>query len=117
MDVTLLVGLAVVVVGAGAGAFIMFGQRANSLSDNTGDTGTIPAQTRRPAGDLTPRSAVTDPSSRPPVPRALRSTDVRIRWYQRIRSGIVLLIIVVGIGMAVGAVLGAVALAVGLLLS
>lgn len=112
MDSTLLIGIAVVIIGTGAGAFVMFGQRATSLAEDTTGTGTLSAAPRRPTRDL---STATGP--RPPVPRALRSDQVNVRWYQRLRAGLVLVIITVGIGMAIGAVLGIGALAVSLFLS
>lgn len=96
----------------------MFGQRANSLTEAAGTTGTIPRTPAPAPRRLTGPSAraETPESSRPPVPRGLRSTDVHIRWYQRLRAGLGLVVLAVGIGMAFGAVLGLGALVLSLYL-
>lgn len=118
MDPTLLIGIAVVALGTGVGAWMMFGQRANSLAETAGTSGTIPVapttsrpQLSRPSGRYD-----TPEELRPPVPRGLRSADVHVRWYQRLRAVFGLLLITVGIGMAIGAVLGLGALALSLFL-
>ena len=102
-------GLGVVTLGAALGAFLMFGQHANPR------VGTAPTTVGTLSGDP---SGATRPLTAPSgaVPRAASDGDVRIRWYQRIRAGLVLLLITVGLGMAIGAVIGAGALAVNLLL-
>ena len=46
----------------------------------------------------------------------LEGDEVRIRWYQRVRSLFILVLITVGIGMAVGAVIGAAALAISIIM-
>lgn len=97
MFVALVIGTAVVVVGAVAGAFVLFGQRAHPL-ETAGAGATIPAGGRAASTSLGSRSA----------------DDVTIRWYQRVRSGAVLLLITVGLGMAAGAAVGAGALFVNL---
>lgn len=112
MDSTLLIGIAVVVLGTGVGAFVMFGQRANPLAGDPSGTGSVSS-----ARHDTPRPSAAASGLRPPVPRALRSDQVTVRWYQRLRAGLVLALITVGIGMAIGAVLGIGALAVSLFLS
>lgn len=102
-------GLLVVALGAGLGALLMFGQHANPRPGTAPSTvGTLPAGSAVTASRLTGSSAVVAPRS--------TGGDVRIRWYQRVRSGLVLLLITVGLGMAIGAVIGAGALAVNLLL-
>ena len=118
MDPTLLIGIAVVALGTGVGALMMFGQRANSLAEASGTPGTIPVAPATSLSELSGSSAQyeTPEELRPPVPRGLRSTDVHIRWYQRLRAGLGLLLITVGIGMAFGAVLGLGALALSLFL-
>lgn len=104
MNATLLIGFAVVLLGAGLGAFLMFGQRAKPLVETS--DGTL---SRDPGG--------------PPVQLAMSSGavpvggDVRIRWWEKLRSGLVLTLITVGIGMSIGAVLGVAALALNLLMS
>lgn len=116
MEPMLLIGIGVVALGAVLGAFVMFGQRANPLAE-TGPTSTLPPDTAPAARPLGARSArVLPESARPPVPPGLRSTDVRIRWYQRLRAGFGLLLLAVGFGMAIGAVIGLGALAVSLYL-
>lgn len=99
MSLTLVIGTAVVVVGAIAGAIVMFGQRAHPL-ETTGAPATIPAGRPRPRASLGNGSG----------------DGVTIRWYERVRSGLVLLLITVGIGMAIGAVVGAAALFVNLVI-
>jgi hypothetical protein len=117
MDSTLVIGIAVVVIGTGVGAFMMFGQRSNPLTGPASASGTIPA---RPTGASSGGGSNLTPSTASPaVPatrREARASDVRVRWYQRLRSAFVLLLITVGLGMAIGAVVGAMALAVSLLL-
>ena len=118
MEPTLLIGIAVVALGTGVGAILMFGQRANSLGEATGTTGTIPlAPTHAPRHLSAPSANLETPEeSRPPVPRGLRSHDVQIRWYQRVRAALGLTLLAVGIGMAFGAVLGLGALILSLYL-
>jgi hypothetical protein len=118
MDTTLLIGLAVVGLGTALGALMMFGQRSNSLAETGVVSGTIPASSAGTARELSAPSARRElpEEMRPPVPRGLRSANVRIPWHQRLRSGLVLVLITVGLGMAVGAVLGAAAMAITLLI-
>jgi len=100
MDFTLLIGIAVITLGAGAGAFLMFGHRTDPLTETTTVNATLPRRT-------------TVASS---APRPDTGGDVRIRWYQRVRSGLILLLIVVGLGTSIGAVVGGLAMAVTLLM-
>jgi len=118
MDLTLLIGIAVVALGTGVGAIMMFGQRSNSLAETGVTSGTIPATSSFTPRDLTVASArrETPEHLRPPVPRGLRSTQVRIRWYHRVRAVFGLLLITIGIGMAAGAVVGAAALVLSALI-
>ncbi|MFN8050469.1 MAG: hypothetical protein U0Q22_03445 [Acidimicrobiales bacterium] len=109
MDSTLLIGIAVVAFGTALGAFMMFGQRANPLAETSGASGTIQAHS------TTAPPMLTSPSASEAGLTGVRY-DVRIRWYQRVRSGLILLLITVGLGMAIGAVIGSVALVVSLLM-
>lgn len=119
MDSTLLLGFAVIALGTGVGAIMLFGQRANPLAKSSHVPGTIPVEPTSEAARLTSPSGQRGRRAQglgAAVPRGLRSSDVHVRWYQRVRSGLMLVLITVGIGMAVGAVIGAGALAVSLLL-
>lgn len=118
MEPMLLIGIGIVALGTGLGAFVMFGQRANSLAETRPTSGTIPLTPAVASRRLSTSSVrlETPEESRPPVPRGLRSTDVRIRWYQRVRAALGLVVLAVGIGMAAGAVLGLGALFVSLYL-
>lgn len=100
MELTLIIGLTIVGVGGLVGGFIVFGHRTNSLADVTASTSTALAGSERTGlGAGLPRTQ-----------------PVTTRWYQRIRSGVVLLLITIGFGTIIGAVIGAFALGASLVL-
>ncbi len=97
VSVTFLVGLCVVVVSALITYPLLFGRRP--------EPATVPVGTRRM------------PSTRPAAPVERASHDVRIAWWQRVRSVVALLIVIAAVAAAIAVVLGAVVLGIGLLLN
>ena len=111
MGPMLLIGLAVVAAGGAFVGFMLFGQRTNPLPDATAATIPVEARSPRPGSgansQLRPVREATSPST---------DGEVNIRWHQRLRSSLLLLLIVAGLGTALGAIVGALILGVSLLL-
>ena len=133
MEPTLVIGIAIVVIGTALAALMMFGQRANPLAESNAtlstSLGTIPPSSETTSGELGQSSGNYPGSSSGASRHRAKSTSraqssaksidgggVKVRWYQRLRSLIVLLLITIGLGMAAGAAIGAVALGISLFL-
>lgn len=96
VSVTFLVGLGVVVVSALVTYPMLFGRRPTPA--------TVPVANRRM------------PSARPAAPVERVSHDVQVAWWQRLRSTLVLLVVVAAIAGAIAVVLGVIVLGIGVVL-
>ena len=96
VSVTFLMGLGVVLVSAAITYPMLFGRRP--------EPATVPVSGRR------------YPSARPAPPVERASHDVRIAWWQRLRSALALIVVVAAIAGAIAVVLGVIVLGIGLLL-
>ncbi|NLA36576.1 MAG: hypothetical protein GX868_12965 [Actinobacteria bacterium] len=119
MPASLLIGLVIVVVGLIAARLTLFETRDSLSADPAAhrtltvataaspDTGPQPDSGGRVSTGLRAAVGVHRPTGRP---------SVNIRWYQRLRSALLLVLLAVGFGMAIGGVLGLAALLVSFVL-
>lgn len=123
MPASLLIGLVIVVVGLIAARLTLFETRGSMPTDPAATHRTLTAAaTALPDGASQPTSGSSNASvgSSPRVSTGLRAAvgvhrpnrepSVRIRWYERVRSGLLLVLLTIGFGMAIGGVLGLAAL-------
>lgn len=115
MPASLLIGLVIVVVGLIVARLTLFDARGSLPTDPVAAHRTLSAATGAlPDGGSQPDSATWGPAGRAStglraavgVRRPTTQLGVKIRWYERVRSGLLLVLLTVGFGMAIGGVLG-----------
>ena len=103
---TVLIGLLIVGAGAGYIVFALFGHRAEPASSGLAVRGV----TMSPAKVPFPRRG-TDPA-----PAAFSGDGIRIGFLRRLRSGLLLLLITLGLAGLLATIVGAAVLAIGTLI-
>lgn len=107
MPASFIIGLVIVLVGFAAARMTLFETRTRETSDSPARrTTTVPAA----AADGTAGVAVGGVGAAFGMGHPAVRSDVRIRWWQRLRAGVLLTLITVGFGMAIGGAFGLVAL-------